>query len=78
TDRAGHTQRSSVLERLPSYIETVEKMSEKYGTRLVNLQDVFQRHLQYRDADTFCPEPVHPNRAGHLVIAEALMEELAR
>jgi len=78
TDRAGHTQRSKVLELLPSYIETVENMSAKYGTRLVNLQDVFQRHLQFRDADTFCPEPVHPNRAGHLVIAEALMGALAQ
>ena len=34
------------------------------------------RQLQYRDADTFCPEPVHPNQAGHLVIAQALMDVL--
>lgn len=78
TDRAGHTQRSRVLELLPDYIAVVEKMSEKYAARLVNLHDLFQRHLEHRDADTFCPEPVHPNHTGHLVIAEALVSELAQ
>ncbi len=76
TDRAQGTLRSEVLELLPSYIETVEKMSEKYDAQLINLHDVFQEHLKYRDADTFCPEPVHPNHAGHLVIAQALMDAL--
>ena len=71
-DRSGQTLRSRVLEVLPRYIETVEALSEKYGTRLVRLQEVFGRQLEYREADMFCPEPVHPNRAGHMVIAEAL------
>ena len=46
------------------------------GNGDVRLHDIFQRQLQYRDADTFCPEPVHPNQAGHLVIAQALMDAL--
>ena len=71
-DRSGQTLRSQVLEVLPHYIETVEALSEKYGTRLVRLQEIFGRQLEYREADVFCPEPVHPNRAGHMVIAEAL------
>ena len=71
-DRSGQTLRSQVLKVLPRYIETVEALSEKYGTRLVRLQEVFGRQLEYREADMFCPEPVHPNRAGHMVIAEAL------
>lgn len=76
TDRSGQTFRSSVMELIPRYIETVEKMSEKYGTRLVRLHDIFQAQLKYRDADTFCPEPVHPNHTGHMVIAQALMDAL--
>lgn len=75
-DRSGQTFRSQVLELIPRYLETVERMSAKYGTRLVRLHDIFQEHLKYRDADTFCPEPVHPNHAGHLVIAQALLEAL--
>lgn len=75
-DRTGQTHRSAVLDLLPRYIEVVHRMSERYGTRLVKTHDRFQRHLQYRDADTFCPEPVHPHHTGHLVIAEAVFEAL--
>lgn len=77
TDRSGQTFRSSVLEAIPRYLETVERMSERYGARLVKLHDIFQEHLKYRDADTFCPEPVHPNHAGHMVIAQALLDATA-
>ena len=76
TDCSGSTFRSQVLSLLPRYIETVEAMAAKYDARLVNLHDIYQEHLQYRDADTFCPEPVHPNHTGHIVIAEALMKAL--
>ncbi|MBM3277051.1 MAG: SGNH/GDSL hydrolase family protein [Candidatus Handelsmanbacteria bacterium] len=76
TDRSGQTFRSQVLDLIPRYIETVEKMSAQYNTRLVHLHEIFQQHLKYRDADTFCPEPVHPNLAGHTVIAQALMDTL--
>ena len=76
TDHSGRTIRSQVLELLPRYIEVVERLAERFNARLVRLHDIFQRQLQYRDADTFCPEPVHPNQAGHLVIAQALMDTL--
>jgi lysophospholipase L1-like esterase len=77
TDTSGQTFRSTVLELLPEYIAVVEKMSKKYGTKLVSLHDLFQEHLKYRDAETFCPEPVHPNRTGHLIIAQAVMDALS-
>ena len=70
------TFRTQVLELLPRYIEVVEGMSEKYGTSLLRLHDIFREQLRYRDAETFCPEPVHPNQAGHTVIAQALLETL--
>ena len=76
TDTSGQTFRSNVLELLPEYIAVVEKMSEKYGTKLVRLHDLFQEHLKYRDSETFCPEPVHPNRTGHLIIAKAVFDAL--
>ncbi len=76
TDHGGRNIRSQVLELLPRYIEAVEGLAERFDARLVRLHEIFQRQLQYRDADTFCPEPVHPNQAGHLVIAQALMDAL--
>lgn len=77
TDRSGQTFRSQVLDLLPRYLETVEKMSAQFDTRLVRLHEIFQAQLRYRDAETFCPEPVHPNHAGHVVIAQALLETLS-
>jgi lysophospholipase L1-like esterase len=74
TDRSGQTIRSQVLDLIPEYINVVVGMSEKYGTKLVNLHDTFQKQLEYRDSEAFCPEPVHPNRTGHLVIAEEIMK----
>ena len=72
----GDPFQAQVLDLLPRYIEVVERMSGKYGTRLVRLHDVFQEQLRHRGAGTFCPEPVHPNHAGHTVIAQALLETL--
>jgi len=68
--------RSQVLELLPRYIEPVKHLSEQSKARYVPLHDIFQKHLEYREPDDFCPEPVHPHRAGHLVIAEAVMAAL--
>jgi lysophospholipase L1-like esterase len=67
-----------VLAFLPEYIEVVEKTAKKFGTRYVPLQDIFQKHLQLREADVFCPEPVHPNRTGHMVIADAIMRAIEK
>ena len=74
------TQRLEIdrpLDLIPEYIDVVERMCAKFGTRIVRLHDVFREHLKYRDSDTFCPEPVHPNGAGHLVIAHALFDALS-
>ena len=76
-DTSGQTFRSQVLDVLPRYLEVVEQVSAKYGTRLVQLHDVFQTQLKHRDADTFCPEPVHPNHTGHTVIAQSLLDVLS-
>jgi len=76
-DTSGQTFQSEVLEILPRYLETVHKMSEKYGAKLVRTHDMFQKQLQYRDASTFCQEPVHPNLLGHLLIAAEVLEILS-
>lgn len=47
-------------------------MSEMFDTKIVNLHEIFQKQLRYRDTETFCPEPVHPNTTGHIVIASNL------
>ena len=76
TDRSGQSFRSIVLDLLPEYISIVESMAQKFGARLVRLQPMFERQLQHRPAETFCPEPVHPNRTGHLLIAHEVLRVL--
>jgi lysophospholipase L1-like esterase len=73
-DRSGQTFRSQVLEIIPKYIKVVHDMGRKYGARLVRTHEVFQIHLKYRGSEVFCPEPVHPNRTGHLIIATELFK----
>jgi len=76
-DDSGTGRRSRVLEMLPEYIDIVHEMHRKYGTLLIRTHEIFQRQLSYRHPDTFCAEPVHPNQAGHTVIAEALFDVIS-
>lgn len=70
--------RKSVLDLLPEYIDIVREMSKKYKTRLVKTHEMFQKLLKHHDADTFCPEPVHPHLIGHLAIAETVYTTLSK
>lgn len=76
TDKSVDSFRSLVLKNLPLYIKTVEKMARKYKTRRVKTHEVYQQQLKYHLPDKFCPEPVHPNPTGHLVIAQAWLKEM--
>lgn len=75
-DRSGQSARSMVLDLLPEYIGVVELMAQTFGARFVRLQLMFERQLQRFPAETFCPEPVHPNRTGHLLIAHEVLRVL--
>ncbi|MDD2708143.1 MAG: SGNH/GDSL hydrolase family protein [Verrucomicrobiae bacterium] len=61
--------RGKVLELLPQYIAVAHKMVREFKTLHVPMQDVYLRQLKYRETDRFCPEPVHPNPSGHMVMA---------
>lgn len=74
TESGGH--RTRVLAVLPAYLDVVARLAQEYGALHVQTHAAFQRQLQRRSADAFCPEPVHPNGAGHLVIAHELLSVL--
>lgn len=73
----GQSFRSTVLDIIPQYIAVVHEMAAKYNACHLKTHELFQQHLQYREAEAFCPEPVHPNHTGHMVIADAMMRVLA-
>ncbi len=75
-DDGSPSWRAVVMEALPAYIEVVHQMAEKFGCRHIATHDLFAKHLQYRESEEFCPEPVHPGPTGHMIIANAIVEAL--
>jgi lysophospholipase L1-like esterase len=69
-------RQGEVLQRLAAYLEIVHRLAEEYDAISVRTHEAFQEQLRYRPASQFCPEPVHPNLAGHLVIAHTLLRQL--
>ncbi len=76
-DFSGTGERSRILGLLPGYLDAVEELSAKHGTLLVKTHELFQKQLDFRHPDCFCPEPVHPNMTGHVLIAEWLYNALS-
>ncbi|MDD5704598.1 MAG: SGNH/GDSL hydrolase family protein [Kiritimatiellae bacterium] len=76
TETSAASFRAQVLQALPAYLAVVHAMSVKHGALCVRTHELFQKLLRYREADYFCPEPVHPNLCGHLIIAEAVYRAL--
>jgi len=64
-----HSWRAKVLQLLPEYLAVVADLAEQFGAIHIRLHEMFQRVLAHHEADFICPEPVHPNRTGHLMIA---------
>jgi len=77
TERDPSTFRSEVLRLLPRYLEVVADMAASYKALRVQTHAIFQKLLKTYEPDLFCPEPVHPNLTGHLVIAEGVYAALS-
>lgn len=78
TDAAPTSTRHDVLKLLPQYLRIVKAMSKKYRTLHIKTHELYQQLLKTHEPDTFCPEPVHPNATGHLVIADAVYAAVSR
>ncbi|MFA5688499.1 MAG: SGNH/GDSL hydrolase family protein [Kiritimatiellales bacterium] len=76
-DKTSDSFRARILRALPAYIDTVHQLSRKYQTRLVKTHELFQKQLKYHKLEVFSSEPIHPNSAGHLLIAEAVYNALS-
>ena len=76
-DTTGQSFRSRVLDLLPEYIKVVDDLAKKHKAVHVRTHAMYQKQLRHREPDHFCPEPVHPNRTGHLMIAQEVYRSLA-
>jgi lysophospholipase L1-like esterase len=70
--------RGKVFKIFSEYLKTVEAMTKKYKTLHVRTQSIFLEHFKYQSPTVFFPnEPVHPNSAGHTLIAEEVFKALS-
>jgi lysophospholipase L1-like esterase len=76
TEAEADERQKTVLRLLSQYIEVVHDLAERFDARLVRTQEMFQKQLRYRPFTTFCAEPVHPNRTGHVLIAAELLKAM--
>lgn len=65
---------SRMLEALPRYRATVAAMAKRFNALHVPLQKVFDRQMRHRLPESLSADAVHPNFAGHAVIAHAWLE----
>ena len=70
------SHRQRVLEHLTEYRAIAAKLAQEYGTYYVPFHSLFQNLLGHYAPDEFCPEPVHPNGTGHLVMAHEWLKTL--
>ena len=76
TDTGGQSFRSEVLELLPRYLSAIHRLAREFDALHVRTHEAFQRQLEHHPPDRFCPEPVHPNASGHLIIAHEILKML--
>lgn len=61
---------------MDQYGEVVRKLASKYDARLVDTQAAFNQVLAHIYPGTFAWDRVHPNMAGHAVLARAFLQAI--
>ena len=55
------------------YVAVVRELAVEFDALLIRAQDAFDRVLTHRPSTHWSPDRVHPNAAGHAVIAGAYL-----
>jgi lysophospholipase L1-like esterase len=76
TDRDPTSVRTGMQEALVPYRKTAERMAKQFKAPFVRFHSMFQQQLKNHPADRFCPEPVHPNATGHLLMAHEWLKTM--
>jgi lysophospholipase L1-like esterase len=62
--------------RMDEYGEAVKRTAERHEAIFVDTQAVFNRALKYRHSASIAWDRVHPNAAGHMMLAKAFLDAL--
>ncbi len=60
-------------ERMDAFGSVTQRLSSEYDAVLVDVQAAFDAYLIHRPAQSLSDDRVHPNRAGHMIIAKSLL-----
>ncbi len=60
------------------YGQAVKRIAQRHKTRFIDIQSAFDQLMQYVYGGTLALDRVHPSMAGHMLIADAFIEEITR
>lgn len=70
------SQEDSMRKRMDEYAEIAKKMANEFDAIYVDTQVPFDKYLKHRHANDLCWDRIHPRQAGHMLIANAWLNEL--
>ena len=62
--------------QMDAYGAVVRRLAADFDAVFVDLQAAFDRVLAHRPSQSLAGDRVHPNKTGHMIIAEAFLEAL--
>ncbi len=76
-DATPDSYRTRLSSLFPEYLNAVARLAEKFQARRLKLHEIFTAKLAVQHPSKYFPlEPVHPEPAGHFLIAESLYKIL--
>jgi lysophospholipase L1-like esterase len=66
----------AMKKRMVEYANISREVAEKYGARYIDVQEEFDKHLQYRYPAYISLDRVHPGWVGAMIIASKILKEI--
>jgi lysophospholipase L1-like esterase len=61
---------------MDAYSRVVEKLAHEFDALFVDTQAAFDRYLAHRPPQSLSDDRIHPNKTGHMIIANAFLESI--
>ena len=61
---------------MDAYSRVVEKLAHEFDAVFVDTQAAFNRYLAHRPPQSLSDDRIHPNKTGHMIIANAFLESI--
>lgn len=61
---------------MDAYSKVVEKLAHEFDAIFVNTQSAFNRYLTHRSSQSLSGDRIHPNKTGHMIIANVFLEAI--